>query len=75
MTQPKPPKHLSREAKALWERIYGSVELDEAAILLLDTMCTAWQRMEEARQAIANEGGCDRLQIPRHEGSESLVPD
>jgi P27 family predicted phage terminase small subunit len=56
MTNPKPPKDLSKEAKALWRQIFSEVELDSAALLLLNLMCQSWDRMAEARAAIAKEG-------------------
>jgi P27 family predicted phage terminase small subunit len=53
---PKPPADLSREAKALWARIYAEVDLDSAAVLLLDTLCQQFDRMTAARQLVAKEG-------------------
>jgi P27 family predicted phage terminase small subunit len=55
-TQPKPPKDLSREAKALWQRIFDEVEIDAPAAVLLDTLCQAWDRLQQARGEIKKSG-------------------
>jgi phage terminase small subunit len=56
MKRPKPPSDLSKEGRALWHQIYDAVELDAAALVLLDTMCQQWDRVQEARRAIAKQG-------------------
>ena len=54
--EPKPPKHLSREAKALWRKIAAESDVDAAGSVLLDVLAEAWDRMHQARQLIALEG-------------------
>jgi P27 family predicted phage terminase small subunit len=53
---PKPPSDLSDEAKKVWKKIIAEIEIDTAAVLLLDVMMQAWDRMQEARAAIAKDG-------------------
>jgi P27 family predicted phage terminase small subunit len=52
----KPPAHLSEDAKEKWRKIFAEIEIDTAAVLLLDTMMEAWDRMQQARAAIAKDG-------------------
>ena len=58
--KPRPPAHLTVEAKKLWQRIFDENEVDEAALLLLNTLCEQWDRMTEARAAIAKDGAVCR---------------
>ena len=52
-----PPKTLSREAGAWWVRLCAEYPLDdEAARFLLETALTAFDRMRQAQQAIAEHG-------------------
>lgn len=54
---PKPPKALSIEARRWWNRLQAEYELgDEAARFLLETALTAFDRMRQAQQAIAEDG-------------------
>lgn len=52
----KPPKDLSKDAKALWRRIFDASEMDEAATLLLDTLAQQYDRMLQARALIDRDG-------------------
>jgi P27 family predicted phage terminase small subunit len=53
----KPPSHLSEEAKKRWHKIFAEIDVaDTAAVLLLDTLFEQWDRMQEARRAIAKDG-------------------
>jgi P27 family predicted phage terminase small subunit len=54
--RPKPPKDLTPGAKRLWQRIFAEVELDSPAVLLLNTLCEAWDRLQEARALLARDG-------------------
>ena len=53
----RPPKTLSREARAWWKRMHLEYDLgDEGALFLLETALTAFDRMRQAQKAIAEEG-------------------
>ncbi len=57
MTNPKPPKHLSREAKAWWRKLNEDYALnDQAARLLLQTSLEAFDRMRQAQKILEAEG-------------------
>jgi P27 family predicted phage terminase small subunit len=53
---PKAPKKLSREAKAWWGKIVSEWDLDDPALLLLESALEAFDRMREAQQMIAEDG-------------------
>ncbi len=53
---PKPPKHLSKEAKRLWDEINREWELDSAGLLILQAGLEAYDRMEQARRLIEKQG-------------------
>jgi P27 family predicted phage terminase small subunit len=51
------PKHLSKEAKALWKRLSEEYSItDEAGLLILQTAMEAYDRMREAQAIIKTEG-------------------
>jgi P27 family predicted phage terminase small subunit len=57
MTAPA-PKHLSAAAKQLWAKLQADFVLDdEAALLILQSALEAYDRVQEARQILAAEGG------------------
>ena len=56
MTKPKPGKRLSAEAQKLWRRIAEENEIDQAAALLLDTLCESFDRMRQAQATIVKLG-------------------
>jgi P27 family predicted phage terminase small subunit len=55
-TPNKPPAALSKPAKKLWLRLSGELDLDGGGWLMLDLLCEAWDRREQARAAIVAEG-------------------
>lgn len=56
-TKEKPPTHLSAEAKRLWARLLADYRLDDAAgLLLLQSACEAFDRLQEARKVLDKEG-------------------
>jgi P27 family predicted phage terminase small subunit len=56
-TKPKPPTHLSADAKKLWGRLYSDFALDDAAgLLLLQSACESYDRLQEARKILAKDG-------------------
>jgi|SRR5581483_4258221 len=54
--QAKPPKHLTSDARKLWQRIFNEVDLDEPALLLLNTLCEQFDRMNQARELLKRDG-------------------
>jgi P27 family predicted phage terminase small subunit len=64
----KPPKNLSREAKATWRKIQDEYQItDEAGLLILATACESFDRMRQAQASIEAEGATfpDRFGQPR----------
>lgn len=60
-TKPKPPVHLSAEGKKLWLRLHGDHAVDdEAGLLLLQSACESYDRLQEARKILAKEGSVMR---------------
>ena len=56
MKKTKPPRDLSPEGKKLWYRIFASADMDEPAVILLDSLCRSWDRTQQAREIIARDG-------------------
>lgn len=66
--EPKPPRHLSREAKRLWREIQESYVIDDkAGTLLLQTALEAFDRMREYQAQIKKDGPVilDRFEQPK----------
>lgn len=61
------PKHFSREAKAWYADVVSSYVLDAHHLKLLRLACEAWDRIQEARAAIAEHGTTylDRFKQPK----------
>ena len=53
---PKPPDHLSREAKNWWRKINGEWELGADALLLLRGSLESFDRCEQARKLLDKDG-------------------
>jgi P27 family predicted phage terminase small subunit len=55
--KPTPPKHLSAEAKRLWANLRSEFTIDDSAgLLLLQNVCEAYDRLQDARAIIKREG-------------------
>ena len=53
----KPPEHLSPAARRLWTKITGEfVDFDAYAFLVLRTALESWDRLQEARKILDEEG-------------------
>ena len=52
----KPPNHLSPEMKRFWGGILKDFELESDALLVLRTACEQWDRAQQAREVLAQEG-------------------
>lgn len=57
MTHPQPPKHLSPESSAWWSEVLRDYALESHHLRLLQAACESWDRMQQARQALADHGG------------------
>ena len=57
MTQSKPPAHLSAESSAWWGEVLRDYALEGHHLRLLQAACESWDRMQQARQALADHGG------------------
>jgi phage terminase small subunit len=62
-----PPRHLRLETAAWFKSVLNEYELDSHLIRLLTKACEAWDRSEQAREAIAKQGLTyeDRFGAPR----------
>ena len=58
MKKPQPPKALSREAKAIWRKLVDEYDMadDTAALLLLRSAMESYDRVQEVRAILAEEG-------------------
>ncbi len=68
MALQKVPKHLSKEAKSVWEKLMKEYDIaDEAGLLILQTGLEAFGRMRDAQAVIDKEGLVvrDRWQQPK----------
>jgi P27 family predicted phage terminase small subunit len=52
----KPPAHLSRQSKRWWRSVLDVYELEAHHVAILTAAAEAWDRKEEARLVIAEEG-------------------
>ena len=55
-TTPKPPDHLSREAKGWWRKINAEWELGADALLILRSALESFDRCDQARKLLDKEG-------------------
>jgi len=53
---PPPPDYLSAAMQAWWRQVMANYELEPHHIHLLEAACGAWDRMMQARQALAEHG-------------------
>jgi P27 family predicted phage terminase small subunit len=53
---PIPPKHLSTAAKKWWRDVLKSFEFEQSELPLLEAAATAWDRAQEARKLIEDNG-------------------
>jgi len=54
---PQPPAHLSPDAAQWWADVLRDYSLEPHHLRLLQSACEAWDRMQQARQALADHGG------------------
>jgi P27 family predicted phage terminase small subunit len=53
---PSPPKHLSKDAAKWWKTVLADYDLEPHHLRLLQSAAEAWDRMQQARQALADHG-------------------
>jgi P27 family predicted phage terminase small subunit len=54
---PRPPKHLTSEAKTLWRKLNDEFDLsDSASQILLESALSAFDRWQSARKILARDG-------------------
>ena len=67
----KPPNHLGRTGRQLWQQLHQSYEWnDPAELAILDVLCVSADRIAEARALIDKEGVC----IPDRWGGTKVHP-
>ena len=52
-----PPEHLSESAKEWWADALADFDFEPHHLRLLQAACEAWDRMQQARTALADHGG------------------
>lgn len=53
---PRPPSHLSEEACEWWRSVVSDYDLEAHHLRLLQAAAESWDRMQQARQALADHG-------------------
>lgn len=54
---PRPPQgRFTSEARRLWRRVVSEWDFDDAALVVLERACEAFQRMREAQAQLAKDG-------------------
>lgn len=63
----KPPAHLSASTRKWWKTVAETYELEAQHLYMLTAAAEAWDRLQDARQAIARDGTTytDRFGAPR----------
>jgi P27 family predicted phage terminase small subunit len=65
-----PPEHLSSDMKNWWQQIGSTYVLENHHWKVLQTCCESWDRVQQARQVLAEEG----LTIETGTGSRKAHP-
>lgn len=53
---PAPPSHLTEEAAGWWRNVTADYDFEPHHLRLLQAACEAWDRMQQAREAVAADG-------------------
>ena len=53
---PEPPAHLSTDAAASWQSVVRDYDLEPHHLRLLQAACEAWDRCQQAREAVLKDG-------------------
>jgi P27 family predicted phage terminase small subunit len=70
MTTMEPPAHLSPSARQLWTTTVETYVLHEHHLRILQLLCEAWDRSQQARERLDREG----LIVPGAEGGVKTHP-
>jgi P27 family predicted phage terminase small subunit len=64
---PAPPKHLATATKKWWKAVVADYELEQHHVRLLTLAAEAWDRAQQAREILAEEGVTfvDRFDAPK----------
>jgi P27 family predicted phage terminase small subunit len=54
--KPKAPAHLRAGTRRWWRQVVEDYDLEPHHLLLLQTACSAWDRAEQAREAVKRDG-------------------
>lgn len=54
---PAAPDHLSNEAATWWQSVVSDFALEPHHLRLLQAACETWDRLQQARRALADHGG------------------
>ena len=54
---PQAPKHLAPESRKTWRRVVETYDLGPDQLMTLQGMLEAWERAQQARQLLADNGG------------------
>lgn len=75
--QPTPPKHLNPETKRWFSSVLTEFALEDHHVRLLTKACEAWDRSEQAREALAKHGltYTDRFGSPRSRPENAIERD
>jgi P27 family predicted phage terminase small subunit len=71
---PTPPKHLATATKKWWKAVVADYELEAHHVKLLTLAAEAWDRAQEARKMLAEDGPVyrDRFGAPRKHPAVSI---
>ena len=53
---PKPPAHLTESTRVWWRSVVRDYALEPHHLRLLQAACEAWDRLQQAREALASDG-------------------
>lgn len=67
---PRPPRHLSRESRALWAGIVREFDLERHHLAVLERACEALDRLRQAQAEIAADG----ITVMDRHGAPKLHP-
>jgi P27 family predicted phage terminase small subunit len=53
---PKPPRHLTAATRQWWQSVTRDYDLEPHHYKLLQALCEAWDRLQQARETLARDG-------------------
>jgi P27 family predicted phage terminase small subunit len=67
------PKHLTQEARRWWDKICAGWELDDPALLLLESGLESFDRMRQAQAVLKKEGAFIRDRFNQRRSHPALL--